>query len=78
MISGKKGLQEKMPQFSQDFDVIFKKRSSVFHMGRRLGPLKPTGPLIGPLTPMGPLKSMGPGAIVLLAPFSEVLGVTQW
>ena len=35
-------------------------------MGPRLGPLKPTGPMMGRL--MGPLKSMGPGVIVPPAP----------
>ena len=46
-----------MPHFFQDFDVIppQKKRSSVFHMGPLLGPLKSMGPgfIVPPCPPLG-------------------------
>ena len=67
----KKGLQGKMSQFSQNFNVISKKKrkglpssTSWFLNVISMGLLKSTSPMRAPLKPMGPLKSMGPEVIV--------------
>ena len=57
----KKGLQGKVPPFSQDFDVTSKKkkkRCSVFHM------LISMGPLLGLLKPMPPPPLVGPATAI--------------
>ena len=44
-----------MSPFSQDFDVISKKKVFSFLSVISLGPLKPMGPLLGLLKPTGPI-----------------------